>query len=56
MEHALILKDRAKCIVLHIPVELGSGQSATHCHGQAVLEVSTRCYHSISICHFPCFP
>lgn len=43
MEHALMIKERAKCILLHVPVELGSGQLETHSHRQAVLEVSTRC-------------
>lgn len=33
MEHALMLKERAKCIVLHVPVELGSGQSETYSYG-----------------------
>lgn len=34
MEHALMLKERAKCIVLSVPVELGSGQSETTAMGR----------------------
>lgn len=56
MERALMLKERAKCIVLLVPVESGSVQSETNCSRQAVLGVHQvlTCNINLSLLlHFP---